>query len=865
MKSQAELGGCFFMLFKNKLLKKYSFKLSTLSFCLNLSLGFALAQYNVAIHAEENKNTKDIGFDADFDAGFLSGNASSIDISKFKFNNPVLPGEYNLDVYVNGSWQGRKKMVFKADKNEDQASLCFTKKQMAEYGVKAEILNIPLAASTSDCLPIETWVKGAFYDFNSNDLRLDISIPQISLNTVARDVVDKSLWDRGINAGFLSYNGGAYKVSNRDHNSPDSTSAYISLTTGLNILGWQLRHNGQWSWSDQPGSGSSYQANNTYLQRAFPQFRGLLTLGENNTSGDIFDTLRYRGVDFTSDERMLPSSMSGYAPQIRGNANSNAKVEVRQQGHLVYQTTVAPGNFEIKDLYSTGYGGDLEVSVIEATGETQIFYVPYASVVEMLRPGLDRYSVTIGQFNESGIDLKPWFTQAKYQRGLNNYITAYTGVQLLEKYSSVALGAAVGLPIGAVSLDVTHSNADFDYHGTKTGQSYRLSYSKSLLATSTNLTLAAYRYSTEDYYTLRDAARILDYEKKGIETSAIGKQRSQFQVTLNQSLPAGWGNLYIVGSVVDYWNRNEKTQSFNIGYNNRFKALSYGLSVNNRQLIYAEGNSKKDTEYLLSMSFPLSFGQRSVSVNSSYTKNNQNIGLSGNVGDRFNYGISANQQRDSDPSFNINGNYLSNYMSIGGGYNYSENSQQVNLQLSGNVIAHSKGIAFGPDNVDTMAIVYAPDATGAKVTNIRGLTINRHGYAVVPYMTPYRFNDIQLDPSSMSLNVELAESSQRIVPYAGAILKVDFETKSGYAIFIKSKLANGAALPFYSPVYNESKELVGNVAQGGLVYVRTKESQGRLKVKLNDEQQYCMIDYNVADQVKQSATKILMTEAVCKP
>ena len=78
-------------------------------------------------------------------------------------------------------------------------------------------------------------------------------------------------------------------------------------------------------------------------------------------------------------------------------------------------------------------------------------------------------------------------------------------------------------------------------------------------------------------------------------------------------------------------------------------------------------------------------------------------------------------------------------------------------------------------------------------------------------------------------------------------------------------MANGAALSFYSPVYNESNELVGNVAQGGLVYVRTKESQGRLKVKLNDEQQYCMIDYNVADQVKQSATKILMTEAVCKP
>jgi outer membrane usher protein len=66
---------------------------------------------------------------------------------------------------------------------------------------------------------------------------------------------------------------------------------------------------------------------------------------------------------------MLPNSMIGYAPQIRGNAKTNAKVEIRQQGQLIYQTTVAPGRFEINDLYPTGFGGELEVSVIESNGE----------------------------------------------------------------------------------------------------------------------------------------------------------------------------------------------------------------------------------------------------------------------------------------------------------------------------------------------------------------------------------------------------------------------------------------------------------------------------------------------------------------
>ena len=38
-------------------------------------------------------------------------------------------------------------------------------------------------------------------------------------------------------------------------------------------------------------------------------------------------------------------------------------------------------------------------------------------------------------------------------------------------------------------------------------------------------------------------------------------------------------------------------------------------------------------------------------------------------------------------------------------------------------------------------------------------------------------NDISLDPQNMSTQVELAESSLRIAPYAGSITKVQFTTK----------------------------------------------------------------------------------------
>lgn len=409
---------------------------------------------------------------------------------------------------------------------------------------------------------------------------------------------------------FLSYSGSAYKSFNRLDGNSESTNAFMSITAGANLAGWQLRHNGQWQWQDTTTAiddkKSRYESTSTYLQRAFPKYRGVLTLGDSFTNGELFDSFGYRGLDFSSDDRMLPNSMLGYAPRIRGNAKTNAKVEIRQQGQLIYQTTVAPGSFEINDLYPTGFGGELEVSIIESNGEIQKFAIPYASVVQMLRPGLSRYSFTAGQFHDSEIDLNPWVMQGKYQRGINNYLTAYTGVQASEDYAAVLIGAAFATPIGAVALDITHSEADFKQQDSQSGQSFRLSYSKLISPTNTNLTLAAYRYSTENYYKLRDALLIQDLEDKGINTYAVGKQRSEFQITLNQGLPKGWGNFYMVGSWVDYWNRNESTRQYQIGYSNNYHGLTYGLSATKQKVEYGSSQTD-DTQYLMTLSFPLNF------------------------------------------------------------------------------------------------------------------------------------------------------------------------------------------------------------------------------------------------------------------
>lgn len=779
---------------------------------------------------------------ASFDSSFLMGDAQQIDLAKFKYGNPVLAGRYNLDVYINGNWYGKRSVLFTAQK--DNAQACFTQTELLEYGVKSEIFK---DHQPIQCQKINQWIEGAFYEFDASKLRLDLSIPQYAIHQNSKEYVDPKIWDRGINAGFLSYNGSVYHTSS---NNKEDTHAFMSISAGANLAGWQFRHTGQWQ-------SEKYQETSTYAQRAFPQYRGVVTLGNYFTDGQLFDSIRFRGVDFSSDDQMLPGNMLGYAPQIRGNAKTNAKVEIRQKGQLIYQTTVAPGAFSINDLYPTGFGGTLDVSVIEASGETQTFSVPYASVVQMLRPGLDRYSITAGQFHDSNIQLTPWFSQAKYQRGLNNYITGYSGLQASDQYVAMLIGAAFATPIGAIALDATHSHASFDQQPTRTGQSFKISYSKLISPTNTNLTLAAYRYSTENYYNLRDAILVRELTNQHTNTYAVGKQKSEFQITMNQGLPTGWGNLYLTGAWNDYWNQQQSSKQFQFGYSNNYRSFTYGVSATQKRVISPDQQTQKDTEYLFTLSFPLDF-KYPTDVNLAVSNNSQTAGITGVVNDRFNYGASFTHQNESNNNnFNVNSRYKTNYATVGGSYSQSKDYKQSMLSLTGNIVAHADGVLFGADQGHTMVLVYAPNATGAKVNNTTGLSINKSGYAVVPYVTPYRFNDINLSPEDMATNVELNETSQRIAPYSGSITKVDFSTKSGYAIYIE----NDTPLPFGAQVYNNKQEPIGMVAQGNLAYIRSENLKDTVTIKWGDnESQQCAIHYDITP----NSSNIYMIKGSCQ-
>lgn len=770
--------------------------------------------------------------DVQFNDSFLPEDSQSLDLSAYQKGNPVLPGEYRADVAVNGKLVTRQDIRINADADGSHPTVCFSRGVLEMVGVDMRNLSqhaMAAVESGASCLDIAELIDGATAIFSPSTQQLDISIPQIALRRDARGYVSPELWDRGVTAATLSYN------FNANHNKTDTgnyDSAYLGLNAGLNLGDWRLRHNGSLSWDKF--NGQDYQVLNTYAQRDITSLKSQLTVGEANTSGEIFDTLAYRGVQLGTDDRMLPESQRGYAPVIRGIARTSARVAVRQAGNLLYETTVAPGAFVIDDLYSTGYGGDLDVTVYEADGSEQSFIVPFASTAQLLRPGTSRFNVTAGETRNNYIDNQAKLFQGTYQRGLSNIFTGYGGMQLSNDYRSALGGLAFSTPIGAMAVDVTNAQTELK-SGTASGQSARLSYSKNILETGSNFAVAATRFSTENYLDFSNAVQLLDAERNGSDTSLYGRPRSRLSLTANQSL-GDWGQIAFSGFTQNYWNLPGSDVQYQLSYNKQVGSISYGISANRSRI----GMGDMDNTLLFNVSMPLEFGssanrpQLSAQVmRDTNGKYSEQATLSGTAGtDRqYNYGVTAGHEGASGSnSTSVNGQYIGPKAIVGATVSRGEGYDSLSLNASGSVVAHANGITLTPYRGETMAVITAEGAEGAKVVGFPGLKLDKRGNAVVPYLRPYELNEVAIDPHGTSMDVELSETSQQVAPRAGAVVALKYGTQNGQALLLNVKLDDGSALPFGAGVVDDRGVSVGVVGQGGQLYARVKEGARQLLI-----------------------------------
>jgi len=636
--------------------------------------------------------------DVQFNPSFIDN--GEVDIGRFAKSGSALPGTYRADVYVNDAWRGRRDLLLKEGPDR-RVRPCFSIAMLEQMGVDFARINEgreePWGNNKDQCLNIGDVVKGGTGSFNSGELRLDVTIPQVYLRANARGYVDPKYWDPGLPlAGFVNYNAMAYRFDAGAGGA--NTQYYLGLNGGMNVGLWRLRYNGALLEQDNAmGSQRHAQSYAAYAQHDITDWHSVVTVGDSYTSSEIFPGYSFRGVQLNSDDRMLPESMQGYAPVVRGVAESNAKVSIRQNGNIVYENTVPPGEFRITDLYNTGFGGDLQVTVTEADGRIKQFVVPYAAVPQLLREGHSRYSLTAGEWRD-GISLhRPHVIQGTYQRGINNNLTVYGGAVAAEHYTAGVVGAAINTPIGAMGFDITQAYAEglaADGTGSTTmsGQSYRASYSKLMAATGTNFTLAAYRYSTSKYLELRDYVSTLN------TATTAARTKHRFQLNIDQPLAEGWGHVFFMGSTQGYWYQRGRDLTYQAGYSNNYKGIGYSVALGRTRDQFGRTMSQVTASVTVPLGrqayAPMMMASVSRTSDQAY---DARTSVSGSAGEmhNFNYSVFGSVSRDGNGSHShgAGGNvqYGTSAATYSAGASTSGSVSQVSAGMSGALVFHPGG------------------------------------------------------------------------------------------------------------------------------------------------------------------------------
>ncbi|WP_113640496.1 fimbrial biogenesis outer membrane usher protein [Escherichia albertii] len=777
-----------------------------------------------------------------FDTHFMMGNMKGEQATILRLDdNQPLPGQYDIDIYVNKQWRGKYEIIVK----DNQDETCLSREIVKRLGINTDNF-----ANDQECLIFKQLVQGGSYAWDIGIFRLDLTVPQAWVDELESGYVPPENWERGINAFYTSYYVSQYYSDYKA--SGNSKSTYVRFNSGLNLVGWQLHSDASFSKTDN--NPRVWKSNTLYLERGFAQILGTLRIGDMYTSADIFDSVRFRGVRLFRDMQMLPNSKQNFTPRVQGIAQSNALVTIEQNGFVVYQKEVPPGPFSITDLQLAGGGADLDVSVKEADGFVTTYLVPYAAVPNMLQPGVSKYDFVAGRSHIEGASKQSDFIQMGYQYGFNNLLTLYGGTMVANNYYAFTLGTGWNTRIGAISVDATKSHSKQDNGDVFDGQSYQIAYNKFLSQTSTRFGLAAWRYSSRDYRTFNDyvwANNKDSYRRDKNDVYDIADyyqndfgRKNSLSANMSQSLPENWGTVSLSSLWRDYWGRSGSSKDYQLSYSNNWRRISYTLAASQT---YDEDH-REEKRFNIFISIPFDWGNEVTTtgrqISNSTTFNDQglasnNAGLSGTVGsrDQFNYGVNLSHQRqENETTAGANLTWNAPVATVNGSYSQSNTYQQAGASISGGVVAWSGGINLANRLSETFAVMHAPGIKDAYVNGQKYRTTNRNGVVVYDGMTSYRENHLMLDVSQSDSETELRGNRKIAAPYRGAIVLVGFDTDQRKPWYIKALRADGQPLTFGYEVNDNHGHNIGVVGQGSQLFIRTNEVPPSVNVAIDKQQ-----------------------------
>lgn len=770
---------------------------------------------------------------------FLHGGSKKADLDAFLLDEKVKNGIFDVEVFLNLKSLGFQRVEFRSVEDV-QGVACISQNLISKLGLDFDKIKSQNPGWKEKCIDLPVLIEGSKVNYNSEELELHLNIPQNNLVYVPKGTVPKDIWEEGITAGFSNYQLNSQVSKN---NNISSTYTAMTLRNGFNVNGWRIRNDS----NIVNGNSNSFKvsSNRTYAEHDITALNSQFTVGEAYTNSQIFDSFRFRGFQISSDDSMLPDGVRGYAPVIHGIADSNAVVEVRQNGYLLQSISVPPGSFTINDIYPSGSNGDLEVTIIEANGQRKVSYQNFSTLPQMLREDQTRFNMAVGNYASlNPDDPSPLFGTLGAARGLNNITTLFGGALIANDYSALNVGSTFNTYIGALSLDITKSKSE-GRRANNEGQSLHFNYAKTLASTNTTFTLGSYRFSTEGYRTLSNHVEDL----RNQYPDRILSPKSRTSVSISQSLGQKIGAFYVSAYEENYWRYTQKRSQFQVGYSTSMAGIGINISASKYKEAYANDNQN---QFSISISVPLGSSPRSTNLYSSVSsfgqgKYAERVGLNGwtDKDSDSNYSVETYSDVNNKLSSSARATIDAGTSKLGVGYTTGDKFQSANFSAEGVAVVHAAGINFGKSVGDTFGLVQTGTVAGINVYRNKNIKTSSNGYAVLPNLEPYHYNWIKLDSSNMDSAFEVKNAIQRTVPRRGAIVLSKFDVVSGRRVQFQFVQANGEKIPFGAIVKNRLNERVSITDPQGMALALLDKDKGSVEVDWGSS--HCTAHYELVE------------------
>lgn len=634
---------------------------------------------------------------------------------------------------------------------------------------------------------------------------------------------DLSAFTRGGIAGLLNYDAqGLYNEFDGQR------SRFLSANTeaGINAGDWVLRS--RQFYSSVQGA-ASWQHLEAYAQRTFGDQQAMLQLGQINLSNAVMAGAQVTGVQWLSEPAL--SEGNGGA-RVQGIAATQARVDVRQGGVLIYSTVVPAGPFELTHIAQLDRRRDVDVTVIEAGGERRTFTVLAATL------GLDLpargFALGIGQLRDSGRDVEqPWVLSASASYPLAPLTSVSSGTLLAQDYS--AGGAGLNLQ---------------PWDGSRLQALVQLARAREPSSSGWLGSLSLDQQLSQNWSAMLSASRQSDGYRGLIDSS--WKQPVDWTRRLHHQYALGlaWTHPWL-GNLGGTWS---SSTAFDGRQSGRAQ-LDWGKRVGHVSLTATgqwqiTNSGGLGNALYLSASLPLRDG---LNWRSTARQDSRGMrlgsGMQGRLSEHVQYRVAAERaSRDGELTYNGGVSPLTRAAQLDFGYaGYGRGNQGYSAAARGAVMLHDQGVTLSPYPLqDTFGLLKLGDVAGVQIDTPGGTVwTDRQGQAVLPQLAPFGRSNVQVATASLPRNVDVQQGAATIQAARGAVPRVSFPVTVTRRVLLQVRDTSGRRLKRGAGVTDDQGQLVTLVQQDGAVFVPNVYSHPRLWSRTEDDQP-CELDFELA-------------------